>query len=67
MLLSDGPGEGHVSTQRRGGGKVTMVVADLVDVEVGSRPPFKRFRENFFRRDDVIGPRPDWVMSVPDP
>ena len=42
VLLSDGPGERDVSTWRRGVGKVTIVVADLVDVEVGSRPPFKK-------------------------
>ena len=65
MLLSDGPGERDVSTWRRGVGKVTIVVADLVDVEVGSRPPFRkisRIGENFFRWDDVIEPRPDRVM-----
>jgi hypothetical protein len=59
--------------EERGTGKVTMVVVDLVDVEAGSRPPFKKIsrnrdliRENFFRWDDVINSRPDWVMSVPD-
>jgi hypothetical protein len=45
VLLSDGPGEENVSTWRRGAGKVTIVVADLVDVEVGS---FKDFEKTSF-------------------
>jgi len=48
VLLSDGPGKGHVSTRRREVGIVTIVVADIVDVEVGSFNGSRDFRENFF-------------------